>query len=139
MFKIITPHRKGVLAVFWTDLHIRPCAVSGRNKTMAKKTHESSFSWDTLYMVCFRIIKELWQSCRWAVGLEKLHVCDVFVFVVFETCLCAVSIKNIGSPQLEQIGIGGHGCLTSNQGHHDHEDHNRDHYDDGEGGDGEWG
>ena len=87
-------------------------------------------------MFCFRIIKELWQSCRWAVGFEKLHVCDVFV--VFETCLCAVSIKNIGSPQLEQIGIGGHGCLTSNQGHHDHEDHNRDHYDDGEGGEGEW-
>ena len=48
-----------------------------------------------------------------------------------------MSIKNIGSPQLEQIGIGGHGCLTSNQGHHDHEDHNRDHYDDGEGGEGE--
>ena len=60
----------------------------------------------------------------------------VMFFLVFETWLCVVSIKNIGSPQLEQIGIGGHGCLTSNQGHHDHEDHNRDHYDDGEGG--EW-
>ena len=114
------------LTMFWTDLHLRLCAVSGRDKTsrMAKKTHKKQFSWDTLYMFCFRIIRELWQSFRWPVGFENLHVCDVFVFLVFETCLCAVSIKNIGSPQLEQIGIGGHGCLTSNQGHHDHEDHN---------------
>ena len=65
---------------FWlicTSNHVQWVAVT-RPQGWQKKPTKSSFSWDTLYMFCFRIIRELWQSFRWLAGLEKLHVCDVF-------------------------------------------------------------